>query len=96
MDFLYHFNNMKAIIENINQILSEWDPIGVGKTISIDEYRGYIPYILKHIENKQQLINCLEDILINKIGIDYNREDNNHYENLQNICDKLIQLYKNI
>jgi hypothetical protein len=87
---------METIIEKINQILSEWDPIGVGKIISIDEYRGYIPYILKHIENKQRLIRCLEDILINKIGIDYNREDNNHYENLQNVCNKLMKIYKGL
>ena len=29
---------MKAITEMINQILMEWDPIGVGPELAIDEY----------------------------------------------------------
>ena len=33
---------MKAITEMINQILMEWDPIGVGPELAIDEYQGYI------------------------------------------------------
>jgi hypothetical protein len=51
---------MKALIENINQVLSEWDPIGVGETIATDEYRGYIPIILRSVNNKKTLIDCLE------------------------------------
>ena len=31
---------MKAITEMINQILMEWDPIGVGPELAIDEYQG--------------------------------------------------------
>jgi hypothetical protein len=61
----------KIMIENINQILAEWDPIGVGEIMATEEYRGYIRVILKPINNRQQLMNCLKDILINEIRIEY-------------------------
>jgi hypothetical protein len=28
------------VVEEINAILAEWDPIGVGKPLAPDEYRG--------------------------------------------------------
>ena len=84
---------MKTIIENINQILAEWDPIGVGNTIATDEYRGYIPIIMKSINSKELLKNCLSDILINKIGIVYNPINKEHVRELEQICEKIIQVY---
>ena len=30
---------MKTLIENINQVLAEWDPIGVGEFTAKDEYK---------------------------------------------------------
>ena len=85
---------MQKIFQNINQVLAEWDPIGVGKDIAIGEYQGYIPLILKYIENRPGLIGCLEHILVNKIGLDYDPMNKAHVKDLERVCDKLIRAYK--
>ncbi|HLW29291.1 MAG TPA: hypothetical protein VKX29_00415 [Brumimicrobium sp.] len=85
---------MEQIIKNINRVLADWNPIDVPKNIAIDEYKGYVPLILKSIENRQHLINCLEDILINRIGVGYDPTNKEHLEDLQQVCDKLIQAYQ--
>lgn len=86
---------MKRTIENINRILAKWDPIGVGEVISTDEYQGYIPLILKASENKHKLRICLENILINKLGVGYDSKNKEHSDDLEKICDKIIQVVKN-
>ncbi len=93
MECILNILNTASIfeLENINRILAEWDPIGVGEHIASDEYKEYTPLILQFIENRQQLMNYLEDILINKMGIDYNPRNKEHLENLQQVCDKIIQ-----
>lgn len=85
---------MKKAIENINLVLTEWNPIGVPHDIATEEYKSYIPFILQSIENRQQLMNCLEDILINKIETDYDPTNKEHSEDLEQVCDKLIQVYQ--
>ncbi len=65
---------MKDYIENTNRILADWNPIGVPAHIAIEEYRVYIPLILRSIENRGQLMNCLEDILVNKLALGYATE----------------------
>ena len=84
---------MKTIIENINIILADWNPIGVPYDIATDEYKGYIPLLLRFIENRQQLIDCLEDILINKIGLSYDPYNKQHSEDLVRVCEKLMKEY---
>lgn len=83
---------MKSLIKNINQILAEWDPLAVGEDISIDEYQGYIPQIIKHIENKEVLTNCLENILINSLETGYNRNNEEHKIMLNDIVEKILKL----
>jgi len=85
---------MKKTIENINQVLADWNPIGVDIDIAIEEYRGYIPAILQSIEKRQQLMDCLEDILINKMEIGYDPLNKEHSEDLKQVCDKLIKVYQ--
>jgi hypothetical protein len=85
---------MKKTIENINRVLAEWNPIEIPENIVTEEYKGYIPLILQSIENRQQLMNCLEDILINKLKLDYDPTNKEHSEDLQQVCDKLIQIYR--
>ncbi len=58
---------MKKIIEKINLILTDWDPMSVGREMASDEYRSYIPSIIRNSKDIQELMNCLEDILLNKI-----------------------------
>lgn len=83
---------MKNITESINQILSEWDPLNLGEDIAIDEYKGYIPQILKNIKNKDNLIICLENILIYNLEAGYDKKNNTHKNMLNNIIEKIMQL----
>lgn len=85
---------MKKIIEDINRVLVDWNPIGVPENIATEEYKGYIPLILQSIESRQQLMNCLVDILINKLELDYDPTNKEQSEDLQQVCDKLIQVYQ--
>lgn len=85
---------MKQIIKNINYVLAKWNPIGVPEDIAVYEYRGYISSILKSIESREQLVKCLEAILINKLEVDYDPANMDHLEDLQQICDEIIQVYQ--
>lgn len=82
---------MKKTVDKLISILAEWNPIEVPNHIADDEYKSYIPLILKSIHNRIELKNCLEDILINKMEIGYDASNSKHNEDLQQVCDKLIK-----
>lgn len=85
---------MKRTIESVNRVLADWNPIGVSESIAEEEYKGYIPLILQSIENREQLMDCLENILTNKLGLDYDSTNQEQLEDLQQVCDKLTQVYQ--
>lgn len=85
---------MKPVFEIINHILADWNPIGVPKDIAIEEYKEYIPLILQATKDRHELMNCLEDILINKMEIEYNAKNEAHSKDLEKICDKIIHSIK--
>ena len=84
---------MKALVEKVNHILAEWDPIGVGETIAIEEYKGYIPTIIKFANDKKMLMDYLASVLVNDIGLDYDSSNESHIKDLQQVCEKIIQEY---
>ena len=86
---------MKTKLEMINRILTEWDPIGVGYELAIDEYRGYIPVILQFCHDKKKLINYLQNILVNEMGLEYDGRNKKYNTDIQLICDRIIQVYNN-
>lgn len=61
---------MDKVSEDINHILAKWDPIRVGENIATDEYKGYIPMILHLLPNRQELMEYLENVLMNEMGLD--------------------------
>lgn len=82
------------MINGVNQILADWDPLDVGEDISLDEYQGYVPIIIKHIGNKEALINCLENILINNLEVGYDKNDERHKKMLNDVVEKIMNLNK--
>jgi len=53
---------MRNTISAINQILADWDSLGIGNPqIAADEYQGYIPGVIKHRNNRANLITYLEE-----------------------------------
>ena len=83
---------MNLEFEKINQVLSEWNPIGVDKTIAIDEYRGYIPIIIKSANDEKTLMKCLTSILVNDIGLDYDSSNESHVKDLRQVCEEIMQI----
>lgn len=65
--------NKKDFFE-INNLLSSWDPIGVGLPSAIDEYSGYIPKIFSAYRNNNIESTILE-ILNDDLGLDVDQLD---------------------
>lgn len=92
-DILNLFKIIKMdIINQINQILAEWDPLNVGEDISLDEYRSYIPQIKKNMDNMESLVNCLEKLLINDLEVNYDKNNEEHRKSLLIVVRNILNL----
>ena len=83
----------QTLANEINEILSEWDPIGVEKPISDDEYRQYIPEIIRAMNNIESLKKCLIHI-IDQLGMSYDLCDDMFQENIASVSEKILALQK--
>lgn len=70
----------------VNIILAEWDPIGVGYPINKFEYTGYIPKIVSGYEN-DSLFDTLKKMVEDDMGIDDFNESS-----LQEYCIKIAEI----
>lgn len=86
---------MKNLNKDINNVLAAWNPIEVPKDVAFSEYARYVPMILEFIDDREKLLNHLKDILINKMGLDYDPNKKEHLLDLQKVCEKLIYVYSN-
>lgn len=76
----------------INEVLKEWNPIGVPEPALSDEYSRYISQIIQKKDNELMLLEYLEDLLINVIGVDYNPQDKSHKQDLLGVISKIKSL----
>jgi len=76
----------------INEILKEWNPIGVPESVASDEYSSYIPQIIERINDNDSLLEYLEDLLINVIGVEYIPKDKRHKQDVINVIEKINNL----
>lgn len=81
---------METKAEIINSILADWDPIGVGENLAIDEYKGYIPLILQCCLDKKKLMDCLISILTNEMGLYYDLNNPKQNKDIQAVCNKIL------
>lgn len=79
----------KNLYDDINKILSDWNPIGVDKEIALDEYKGYIPSIINASNSEEELIICLENIL-NELELGYNSSDPIHKNEIKEVTLKIF------
>jgi len=79
------------MFEKINNILAEWDPIGVGLPISKYEYTQYIPRIIFLRDDYSKLKEYIYTIL-NNMGMYYDTES----ETVKNDIENLIYQIQNI
>ena len=48
---------------SINKILAEWNPIGVPNEIADVEYTSYVGELMRVINNKEKIFDCLTTML---------------------------------
>ena len=76
------------IKNKINLILAEWDPIELGHELSLTEYKKYVPIIYETLIKNGNIMICMEKILIDQFGLEFNRE-NNEQMNIKNFTSLL-------
>lgn len=82
------------LYESINDILALWNPINVPKGIASDEYREFVPQILHALQKKGDLIACLEGILQNGLGLEYDSNNNEQKTDMKRVSKKLLTLWE--
>lgn len=60
---------------SINDILKEWNPIGVKGIDLVHEYERYIEEIIECVKKDKNLLELIEDIEGNRIGYFYTSPD---------------------
>jgi hypothetical protein len=60
-----------AEFQTINNILMEWNPLGIEGPALRDEYIGYIPKIMKLRKEPHKLREYLEKDLLSSLGVTY-------------------------
>jgi len=73
-------------------LLSKWNPLDLPENIAKSEYIGFVPIIMKNMDTEEQLLYCIEDILRNKMGLDYNSNNDVQKNELKKLCRKLIAI----
>lgn len=74
-------------------MLADWDSLGIGNPqIVADEYQCYILWIIKHRNNRANLITYLEDVLIDELEVGYDARNELHKSELLSIVDCILQL----
>ncbi|WP_041406719.1 hypothetical protein [Shewanella loihica] len=82
------------IAEEINNILTEWNPIEVPKDIARVEYLSYVERIFELIADKEKLVILLERIVSQEMGLNYNPQNSEHKTELVNIAAQICALVK--
>jgi len=78
--------------DKINKVLAKWNPIGVPNEIAIDEYKAFVSIINEAASNEETLLKCLEDILLNKIGLEYDKKNLEHVEDLKKVSLEILEI----
>jgi hypothetical protein len=79
----------------INNILAEWDPIGVPFSIKFDEYANYIEPIFLLGNNEIELEKYLIYLIDDYIGLGFDKNNESQKEDIHKVVSKIIALYKN-
>lgn len=81
----------QILANKINVILSEWDPIGLGKPISGGEYQGYIPEIISVMDNRGNLEKSLIHIL-DQLGMSYDTNSKIFHDDIASVAERIFAL----
>jgi hypothetical protein len=80
------------VYKEVGAILAEWNPIGVPPELALDEYQAYIAKVYRSRDSEEQLMSCLEDILVNDLGLEYDPDNESHVRDLREVSKKLLAI----
>jgi hypothetical protein len=80
---------MNSIYEQVNAVISKWDPLNVGPDLASDEYRAFIPRLVRNIGKRENLRIALEEILLKEMKCDFQQDDPIHIKSIEDLCDEL-------
>jgi len=85
----------KSLISIVNEILKEWNPIGVPNEIADVEYIDYAPYIAQVAYSQNKIESCLISML-KRIGYNdrYIRNNIIIQQDIKNIAQKINRKYQ--
>ena len=83
----------KPILNEILEILAEWNPMGVSRNIAATEYNRYIPEIIYHANNEFELMSYLKRLLT-IMGAKH--DDEQHNDLLPSVCQKILKIVRNL
>lgn len=79
------------MFDEINKIMSEWDPIGVGYPLSLSEYKQYTPMIISLMPDKTSLEHYFIELLGN-MGLDFDPNNHSHQQDVQMVVERILAI----
>jgi hypothetical protein len=96
-ELIFEYCENKSILElkyMINNILAEWDPIGVPFFIKFDEYADFVEPIFLLGNNEIELEKYLIYLIDDYIGLGFDKNNEKQKNDIHRVVGKIIALYK--
>jgi hypothetical protein len=79
----------------VNQILAEWNPIGVPEGIADSEYTMYVPNMLKFRNDYDGLVIEMKRIVNDVIGLTFDNYEESYQQETLVFAKRIIETLKN-
>jgi len=76
--------------EQINDILSEWNPLDVPAFIASEEYMNYVDSIINIGRNINALRRCFISLIIDRLGLEYDPSNLEQINSIENVIEKVM------
>jgi len=76
--------------EQINDILSEWNPLDVPAFIAIEEYMNYVDSIIDIGRNINALRRYFLSLIIDRLGLEYDPSNLKQINSIENVIEKVM------
>ncbi len=86
-----HYSTKKELLHTyntINQILMDYNPLGVEGPALNEEYRQHIPQIMKIMNEREQLLAYLQQLFVKELGI-IDHLGKNDKISLEELCNRI-------
>jgi hypothetical protein len=80
--------------QQVNNILAEWNPIGVPDGLAESEYTMYVPNMLQFRNDYSGLVNEMKRILNDVIGLEWEYFDDEFKNETHMLAAKMIEVLK--